>query len=288
MCSVSISQQQECAAAIHHNSRCNDSPGPTLPRATESIWHKSHRYQAIGNMSPTEELQTESRPPELAPADARPMNIEFARRQMVAQQVRAWEVFDSRVLGIMETTPREQFVPAAFAELAFADTEIPLGHGQYMMTPTLEGRLLQALKLLPGDRVLEIGTGSGYLSACLAGLAQSVVSVDIFTDLTEAAGRKHAELGIDNVRLLTIDAARELPEGTFDVIAVTASLPLFDTRFLAPLKPGGRLFVIVGSAPIMDAQLVVRRADDRPETTSLFETNVLPMLHAASPPAFQF
>lgn len=216
------------------------------------------------------------------------MNVEFARQQMVAQQVRAWEVFDSRVLRIMETTPRERFVPAEFAELAFADTEIPLAHGQYMMTPTLEGRLLQALKLLPTDRVLEIGTGSGFLSACLGRLAQSVVSIEIFPDLTETAARKHADVGIDNVSVLTMDAARELPEGTFDAIAVTASLPLFDARFLEPLKPGGRLFVIVGPAPIMDAQIIVRRNDGRPEVTTLFETNVLPMLHAASPPAFQF
>ena len=216
------------------------------------------------------------------------MNVEFARQQMVAQQVRAWEVFDSRVLEVLTRTPRERFVPAAFEELAFADTEIPLPHGQYMMTPTIEGRLLQALKLLPQDRVLEIGTGSGFLSACIARLAGTVVSIDIFPDLTESASRKLADAAIDNVTCMTMDASRELPEGTFDAIAVTASLPLFDTRFVGPLKPGGRLFVIVGNAPVMDAQIVVRGADDMPEVTTLFETNVLPLVNALAPSAFQF
>jgi protein-L-isoaspartate(D-aspartate) O-methyltransferase len=216
------------------------------------------------------------------------MNREFARQQMVAQQVRAWEVFDTEVLNVLAEVPREQFVPAGFSHLAFADTEIPIGHGQYMMTPTLEGRLLQALNLTAEEEVLEIGTGSGFLAACLARLCRSVVSVDIFPDLTENAAGQLADAGVENVSLATMDATRDLPPGKFDAIAVTGSLPLFDTRFYEALKPAGRLFVIVGNAPVMEAQVVVRGADDRPRVTSLFETNVLPLLNAAAPPAFHF
>ncbi|MGH8192901.1 MAG: protein-L-isoaspartate O-methyltransferase family protein [Woeseiaceae bacterium] len=216
------------------------------------------------------------------------MDSEFARQQMVAQQIRAWEVFDPRVLSVVAEVPRERFVPPGFSHLAFADTEIPLGRGQYMMTPTVEGRVLQALKLAPDDSVLEIGTGSGFLSACLARLAHSVVSVDIFPDLTETAAGNLAAAGIENVTLATLDATRELPRGPFNAIAVTGSLPLFDTRFYEVLKPEGRLFVIVGNAPVMEAQVLVRGADDLPEVTSLFETNVPPLLNAAALPAFHF
>lgn len=216
------------------------------------------------------------------------MDAEFARQQMVAQQVRAWEVFDPRVLDVLAKVPREHFVPAEFLDLAFADTEIPLGRGQFMMTPTIEGRLLQALNLVPDDSVLEIGTGSGFLSACIARLAHSVVSVEIFPDLAASAGRKLSDAGIDNVSLVTMDAARELPDGKFDAIAITGSLPLFDTRFFEALKPQGRLFVIVGNAPVMDAQVIVRGTDDLPEVTSLFETNVVPLLNAAALSAFHF
>lgn len=214
--------------------------------------------------------------------------VEFARRQMVAQQVRAWEVFDTTVLEVLSEVPRERFVPSAFASLAFAETEIPLGRGQHMMTPTVEGRLLQALKLLPSEDVLEIGTGSGFLAACLSRLARSVTTVDIFPEFTSAAAGKLEREGIRNVTTKTMDAAVELPEGPFDAIALTASLPVFDARFLETLKPGGRLFVIVGDPPVMEARLVVRGADGRPNATALFETNVRPLLNAAGPPAFRF
>lgn len=215
-------------------------------------------------------------------------NIEFARRQMVAQQVRGWEVLDERVLEVLRQVPREHFVPPEYRSLAFAETFIPLPHGQVMMPPSLEGRLLQALELEPDDEVLEIGTGSGFLTACLARLARSVVSADIFPDLVEAAGRKLEALGIDNVQLVALDATRELPPGRFDAVAVTGSLPLFDTRFVEVLKPGGRLFVITGSPPVMEAQLVVKGADDGVEVRSLFETNVPPLVNAPAPPAFRF
>lgn len=216
------------------------------------------------------------------------MNIEFARRQMVEQQIRTFDVFDTRVLEVMRELPREEFVPPAFAELAFAEAKIPIGHGQFMMTPLVEGRLLQSLALRAEDDVLEIGTGSGFLSACLAKLARSVVSVDIFPDFVETAAAKLASAGVENVTLLTMDATRELPEGTFDAIAVTGSCPLFDPRFFNALKPGGRLFVVIGLPPVMEAQLIVRGDDDRPKVTSLFETNVRPLINAPAPPAFRF
>lgn len=216
------------------------------------------------------------------------MNTEFARTQMVAQQVRGWEVLDTRVLDVLGHVPREHFVPHRYRSLAFAETAIPLPHGQFMMPPTLEGRLLQALSLTPADEVLEIGTGSGFVTACLARLAKTVVSVELFPDLSREAGEKLAELGIENVTLATMDATRELPEERFDAIAVTGSLPLFDPRFFDGLKPGGRLFVITGSAPVMEAQLVLRGAPGRPDVSVLFETNVLPLVNAPAPPAFRF
>jgi protein-L-isoaspartate(D-aspartate) O-methyltransferase len=216
------------------------------------------------------------------------MNTEFARRQMVGQQVRTFEVSNARVLDVLGGLPREEFVPPAFRELAFADLKIPLGHGQFMMTPTIEGRLLQMLAPGRDDEVLELGTGSGFLCACLAQLARTVVSIDIFPDFTAAARATMRNVGIDNATLATMDAARELPPGKFDAIAVTASCPIFDERFFDALKPGGRLFVIVGGPPVMDARLVVRHADGSREVASAFETNVSPLIGAAAPPAFRF
>jgi protein-L-isoaspartate(D-aspartate) O-methyltransferase len=216
------------------------------------------------------------------------MDTEFARRQMVEQQVRTFEVSDPRVLEALAYVPREEFVPAIFRELAFADMKIPLKHGQFMMTPTVEGRLLQVLALGPDDEVLEIGTGSGFLCACLSRLARSVFSIDIFPDFGVDAARTLKHVGIENVTLARMDATRELPERTFDAIAVTASCPTFDPRFFDALKPDGRLFVIAGIPPVMDARLVVRDAAGRPKVSSVFETNVLPLLNAAAPPAFHF
>jgi len=216
------------------------------------------------------------------------MNTEFARRQMVGQQIRTFEVSDARVLEVLGELPREEFVPAGFRELAFADMNIPLKHGQCMMTPTVEGRLLQMLAPGKDDDVLEIGTGSGFLCACLARLARTVISVDIFPDFARDAAVTLKGVGIENATLATMDATRELPPGKFDGIAVTASCPIFDARFFEALKPNGRLFVIVGSPPVMDARLIVRESDGTQRVTSDFETNVLPLINAAGPPAFRF
>ena len=216
------------------------------------------------------------------------MNIDFARQQMVQQQVRAWDVLDANILDVLTSVPREQFVPPGFEALAFADTEIPLQHGQSMMTPTVEGRLLQALALSKSDDVLEVGTGSGFLSACLARLANSVTSIDIYADFVKNAAANLEGAGIDNVDLLQMDAMQELPARLFDAIAVTGSIQDFDPRFVMSLKPDGRLFVIVGNAPVMDARIVHRFADNDWRTESLFETEVAPLVNAVGPPQFSF
>lgn len=216
------------------------------------------------------------------------MNIEFARNQMVQQQARAWEVFDDRVLNVLGDVPRETFVPPVYKALAFADVEIPIGFGEYMMTPTHEGRILQSLALKATDRVLEVGTGSGFLSACLSVLAKSVVSVDIHPEFIDAAAERLAALEITNVELLTMDAMRELPEGQFDAIAVTGSIEHFDPRFVDRLPDGGRLFVVVGDPPAMDACRVTRHSDNDWRRESLFEINLRPLTHGREPEQFQF
>ena len=174
------------------------------------------------------------------------MNTNFARQQMVKQQARAWDVLDENVLAALTDVPRERFVPADFELLAFADTEIPIGHDQYMMTPTIEGRVLQALQLTGDEKVLEIGTGSGFLTACLAQLSANVTSIDIHDDFLNAAQKNLADNGTENVELLAMDGMRSLPDGLFDAIAVTGSVQSLDSRFVDALSPGGKLFVIVG------------------------------------------
>ena len=205
---------------------------------------------------------------------------------MLGQQIRAWDVLDNRVLGVLEKTPRERFMPVEYRELAFADTEIPLGHGQYTMTPKIEGRLLQALQIEPIDNVLEIGTGSGYLTACLAHLAQHVVSIDIFPDFVETAAVKLAEHGIRNVELRAADAFTLQEPANFDAIAVTASVPDLDERFIRMLRPQGRLFIVVGRAPVMDARVVTLHADGNWTHESLFETVIAPLINSERPEPF--
>ncbi len=216
------------------------------------------------------------------------MNTEFARAKMIEQQVRAWDVLDKTVLDVLASTPREEFVPPAFRPVAFADAEVPIGHGEWMMTPTVEGRVLQALELEPTDRVLEVGTGSGYLTACLSKLAASVVSIELHADLLASARNKLEEGGFDNVELHEMDGMRELPDGKFDAIAVTGSIQRFDPRFVEALRPGGRLFVVVGDAPVMDARRVRFEGDNDWFSESLFETVLKPLVHGARPPQFSF
>lgn len=216
------------------------------------------------------------------------MDTDFARQQMVDQQVRAWDVLHPDVLRVLRNIPREQFVPTGYEGLAFADTEIPIGHSQFMMTPTLEGRVLQALKPTSTDNVLEIGTGSGFLAACLARLSDSVTSVDIHDDFLEAAKVNLEDSGISNVKLLSMDAMQKLPDEKFDVVAITGSIEDFDPRFVAALKPSGRLFVVVGAGPAMDARLVTRTGDNDWQSESLFETVLAPLVNGSKPPQFLF
>jgi len=216
------------------------------------------------------------------------MNIDYARLQMVNQQVRGWNVYDEDVLAMLRTLPREDFVPPGYEALAFADTAIPLGHGESMMTPTIEGRLLQALGLRGNERVLEVGTGSGFMTACLAILAAHVTSVDIHADFIDGAAAKLAHADIDNVELLQMDAMRELPGGRFDAIAVTGSIQTFDPRFVEALEDNGRLFVVVGDAPAMEAKLIERKSDNDWQTVALFETDLRPLVHGARPAEFSF
>lgn len=216
------------------------------------------------------------------------MDTNFARQQMVEQQVRAWDVLHPGILKVLAEVPREAFVPAGFEALAFADTGIPIGHGEFMMTPTIEGRLLQALDPQRGESVLEIGTGSGFLTACLARLGGDVTSIDIHDDFLERAASSLADSGIDDVTLSQMDATRELPDGTFDVIAVTASVRTFEPRFVEALAPGGRLFVVVGEGPAMDARLVTKTGDNDWRSESLFETRLAPLVDARRKPGFSF
>ena len=216
------------------------------------------------------------------------MNVERARIQMLGQQVRAWEVLDDRVLDVLGRVPREYFVPAAYREVAFADTAIPLGHGYAMMPPKMEGRLLQALQLGPLDRVLEIGTGSGFLTACLAELAGTVVSVEINPDFSHQAGERLAQQAIDNVELITGDALILELSGSFDAIALTGSVPDLDDRWTAMLNPGGRLFAAVGRAPLMEALLITRHASGATAREVLFETELAPLENAEQTAPFVF
>jgi protein-L-isoaspartate(D-aspartate) O-methyltransferase len=216
------------------------------------------------------------------------MNTDFARQKMVEQQVRAWDVFDPEVLSVLESIPREQFVPFGYESLAFADTEIPLAHGQHMMTPTLEGRVLQALDLNGIERVLEVGSGSGFLSACLCHLADHVVSLEIHDDIAKRARDNLADAGLANVEIVLMDAMKDLPDGAFDAIAVTGSIQHFDPRFAEKLAPDGRLFVVVGDAPVMDARLVHKTGENDWETESLFETVLDPLINGSLPPLFSF
>ncbi len=216
------------------------------------------------------------------------MNPEIAREQMIKQQVRAGAVLETNILDAIASVNRENFVPGEYSGVAFADCNIPLPHGQCMMSPLLEGQLLQALDPRADDEALEVGTGSGFLAACLASLARQVHSVEIFPDLTETAQSNLDRAGVDNVSLTTMNALQLDAERKYDVIAVTASLPEYDQRFELALKPGGRLFVIVGEEPIMRARLVTRIGDDEWLTDQLFETVITPIREIAAPDHFRF
>jgi protein-L-isoaspartate(D-aspartate) O-methyltransferase len=215
------------------------------------------------------------------------------REQMVEQQVRAWDVLDKRVLDALREVPRELFVPQTQRFRAYADAEVPLAHGQHMLRPSVAGRILQALLPQPGEAALEIGTGSGFLTAALRRLAGQVTSLEIFPALAAAARANLAALRVADVEILEADALqaaqlRAAATGRYQVIAITASLPVYDERFEQLLSIGGRLLAVVGEWPVMEARLVRRTAQDRFTAVGLFETMIDPLIHAARPPQFTF
>jgi len=213
---------------------------------------------------------------------------EAARRQMIDQQVRTWDVLDPRVLGTLGAIPRERFVPEAYRGVAFADAPIPIGHGQFMLAPALEGRILQALAPVRGERVLEIGTGSGFFAACLAHLTGAVDSIEIYADLAAAAVRAIGDAGIPRITVDTGDALAREFDAAYEVVAVTGALPAPEPKLERALVVGGRMFVVIGTPPVMEACLVTRTGEDSWLSEPLFETCIEPLVQAAAPSRFRF
>ena len=216
------------------------------------------------------------------------MQTANARDQMIEQQVRAWDVLDERVLDVMRKVPRELFVPQGQRYRAYADAEVPLPSGQHMLRPSVVGRLLQALLPAASERVLEVGAGTGFVTACLRAMAAQVRTLELFPELAETARRNLALFGLRAVEVVDADAMLGDGGTRYDVIALTASLPVYDVRFERMLTVGGRLFVVVGEAPVMDARLVRRTSEDSVTTRSLFETVIDPLVNAVRPPEFTF
>lgn len=215
--------------------------------------------------------------------------LEQTRFNMIEQQIRTWEVLDPVVLDLLKQVPREDFVPAQYLGLAFADLEIPIGHGQRMLSPKMEARIVQSLSLKPTDRVLEVGTGSGYMTALLAKLVKQVVSVDCIPEFTENARKKLQQHGYSNIVLETGDAAQGWqPHAPYDVIVLTGSLPVLPAQLQQQLAVGGRLFVVVGEAPVMEATLIQRVAENTFRSDVLFETCVPELAGAPQPERFSF
>lgn len=211
-------------------------------------------------------------------------DIEQARHLMIEQQIRTWEVLDSRVLETLGALHREDFVPARHRRLAFTDIALPLEHGETMMKPVVEGRLLQALEVGADAEVLEVGTGTGFLTACLARLGRGVTSIDIHADFVERARARLQDLGASNVRLAVADALDYDPGRQFDAVAVTSAVVSVPERFRSWVRPGGRLFVVRGHAPAMEAVLLTRIGEHDWREESLFETE-LTYLRGAAPVA---
>jgi protein-L-isoaspartate(D-aspartate) O-methyltransferase len=218
-----------------------------------------------------------------------PMDIERARFNMIEQQIRTWEVLDSWVLSTLQDFHREDFVPAGYTDLAFADIQIPIGHGQTMMEPRLEARLLQTLALTGDESVLEIGTGTGCMTALLARCAKTVTSVDIHGDFLKGAAQRLRKTGINTVTLDEGDAADDWkPGSTWDAILLTGSVPEIPPAFERALAKNGRLVAVVGQNPIMEAIIIFRDANGALSRRSLFDTHVAPLINTPSKRAFEF
>lgn len=217
------------------------------------------------------------------------MNFDQARFNMVEQQIRPWDVLDSKVLALLESIHREDFVPVRYRKLAFADIAVPLACEQYMMRPKIEARMLQALDLREDETVLEIGTGSGFITACLSKLARHVVSVEIFEELHNEVVLKLQDQGITNVELFVGDAMSGWqPEQAHDVVVVTGSVPMVPEQFKGWVNPGGRLFIVTGDSPAMDARLLTRLDATEWAEESLLETDLPRLVNAELPPEFEF
>jgi protein-L-isoaspartate(D-aspartate) O-methyltransferase len=217
------------------------------------------------------------------------MDFALARRNMVENQIRTWEVIDPRVLELVSRMPREDFVPEPHRTLAYADMMLPLGRGQVMMPPKMEARILQELEIDPKDKILEVGTGSGFMTALLASLGGHVHSVEIIPEFKLRAQEKLAAHGIKNVTLEVGDAARGWARhAPYDVICITGSLPVLPEEFLRELAPGGRLFAILGRSPVMEAKLIRRLDEVSLSELSLFDTDLPPLINAPEPSKFVF
>jgi protein-L-isoaspartate(D-aspartate) O-methyltransferase len=216
------------------------------------------------------------------------MDLEQARFNMVEQQIRTWDVLDQDILDLLFTVRREEFVPAPHRTLAFADLELPLPGGQRMWTPKMEARVLQSLSLRRDETVLEIGTGSGYFTALLGSRAHEVTTVEIDPALASSAAARLARHGFANVRSETGDGARGWGREVYDAIVLTGSTPILPETFMQQLKPGGRVFAVVGDKPVMTARLVAWAAPGTRVTTDLFETVIAPLVNAAAPTRFKF
>ncbi len=217
------------------------------------------------------------------------MDYDNARHLMIEQQIRPWDVLDPAVLNLLTRIKREDFVPAIYRSLAFVDMAIPLGNGDFMWEPKLEARALQALALKPTDRVLEIGAGSGYLTALMAAQAMQVVSLEIDAALSEDASRKIKAHGLENVTLKVADGARDWAEdGQFDAIVLTGSTPVLPEAYLGRLNPGGRLFAIVGDGVVMTATLVTCATPDACLRTGLFEVKIKALANTQEVERFEF
>ncbi len=216
-------------------------------------------------------------------------NLDQARQNMVEHQVRPWDVLDDKILHTIDTIRREDFVPEAYIGLAYADTEIPLGDHECMMHPVLEGRMLQALDIQPMDEVLEIGTGSGFITACLAHLASHVDTIEINESLSRSAADRLKKMNILNVGFIVSDAVADFTPGkSYDVIAVTGSMAVVPEIYKKALSMGGRMFVITGEAPVMQARLITRTDENAWAEQILFETCLKPLTHAEVKKQFQF
>ena len=226
-----------------------------------------------------------------------PIDIERARFNMIAQQIRPWEVLDPEVLELLFAVRREEFAPARYRDLAFADIEIPLSGnvtahattGETMLAPKIEARMMQGLAVKPGDRILEIGTGSGYMTALLAGRGAHVHSVEIIPEFSAQAAAKLKAHGVDNVTLEVGDGARGWSRhAPYDVIVLTGSVPVLADEFGRSVKPRGRLLAVVGEAPVMQAQLITCTAPDTYSSIGLFETCIPALRNAPQPERFVF